>query len=171
MRQYAIPTNPANDTWVKAYDTEFPEAMAVLHAINDLGYLSLRSYSPNTIHIYPNTILDTVTSFREIQMFIADAVSAAYNSNGVLKVRCFNDRYCDVAIHIGAVSMHTESNPVFTISLGQLYFSRVDSATIDDDDDFDPVETLYSLLLRYADSDESKQYLQTRWNNAVSGVS
>jgi hypothetical protein len=171
MRQYQIPTNPANDTWVKAYATEFPEAMATIHTINDLGYLTLRSYSPNTIRIYPNTILDTLTSYREIHSFIADAVSAAYNSNGVLKVRCYNDRYCDVDIHIGQVSIRDEHNPVFTIALGQLYFSKVDSATIDEDDQFDPVEALYSLLLRYADSDESMQYLHTRWSNAVSDVS
>lgn len=167
MNTYPIPTNPANDVWANAYAAESVNAIAAIDRINQAGHLDLRSYASNTISVHLSTTLDSASDYYSMWKFLTSAVSIAYDCKGRLVVRCYSDRYVDLEIHIGSVTMHSDVNPVYRIGLGQIYFNRIDQLETPDGAEFDAVQKVYALISQQAETPEAREIIDQRWNAAT----
>ena len=160
MSNYIVPANPANDTWTRAYRAESTNLFNSIDAINGLGYLQMRSYASNTISTHLSTTLDSETNPTYLLKILDDLACVAVDNYAALQACCFSERYAVVQMVFGTVHVSYESQPVYKIDLGNIYFRGLTN----DDHDADTLEaakTLVNRLLIIARDDSDREYLTT----------
>jgi len=160
MSNYIVPANPANDTWTRAYRAESTNLFNSIDAINGLGYLQMRSYASNTISTHLSTTLDSETNPTYLLKILDDLACVAADNYAQLQACCFSERYAVVQMVFGTVHVSTESQPVYKIDLGNIYFrgltnDEYDDATLDD------AKTLVNRLWTIARDDSDREHLTT----------